>query len=314
MNRFDQEVWICDTQESICAFGGGGSSQPSGQTTTVQKSDPWSGQQPYLSDFFQQAQNFYQGGNTGFNPQNAPQFYQGSNNPGPQSTVAQFTPAQLQAQGLEQQQGLSNLGPGSVASAANTANAGILNANPANNPAFQQMSQNVLSQVVPGLESTFNQGNSLNNPGAAFAVSQGATSALGNLAYQDYTNQQANQLKALALAPTTQGMNYQNIGAIQDSGAQQQALNQQNLQGAINQWNYQQQLPLQMLDQYGNAIQGGYGSTSTLTEPYYSASNGANILGGAIGGGLLGSQLSGGSPYGAAGGAGLGALAMLGLG
>lgn len=309
-------MWICDAQERICAFGGGSSSPaPSGTTSNTNTTTPWSGQQPYLSDFFNQAQNFYNGAApTSFSPANAPQYYQGSNTPGQSNTVAQFTPQQTQALGLEAQQGQAGLGANSLASAATNANTNLLNANPANNPQFQQMSQNVLSQVVPGLESQFNQGNSLNNPGAAFGVSQGATTALGNLAYQDYTNQQANQVKALSQAPTTQQMQYQNIGAIEDAGTQQQTMNQANLQGAINQWNYQQQLPLQMLDQYGNAIQGGYGSTSTLTQPYYTASSASNILGGALGGAALGSSLSDGSPYGAAVGGGAGALAMLGLG
>ena len=46
--------------------GGGG-----GSTTTVQKADPWSGQQPYLTDIFQQAQKLYNNGGM------APDYYPG---------------------------------------------------------------------------------------------------------------------------------------------------------------------------------------------------------------------------------------------
>lgn len=52
--------------------GGGG-----GDTTTVQKSDPWPGQQPYLKDLYAQYQNLFQ--NT------APQYF-------PESTVAGLSP------------------------------------------------------------------------------------------------------------------------------------------------------------------------------------------------------------------------------
>lgn len=47
-------------------FGGGGGG---GQTTTVQKSDPWSGLQPFLSDVFGQAQ--------GLDQNSVPQYYPG---------------------------------------------------------------------------------------------------------------------------------------------------------------------------------------------------------------------------------------------
>jgi hypothetical protein len=43
---------------SVCNFSGGGGG--GGTQTTVQKSDPWSGQQPYLSQQFAEAQKLYQ--------------------------------------------------------------------------------------------------------------------------------------------------------------------------------------------------------------------------------------------------------------
>jgi hypothetical protein len=59
--------------------GGGGTTQ------TVQKADPWSGQQPYLTDIFANAQNLYHN--------YTPQYYQGQ-------TVASRDPAMIQAQSL----------------------------------------------------------------------------------------------------------------------------------------------------------------------------------------------------------------------
>jgi hypothetical protein len=55
--------------------GGSGTQQPAGQTTSTQVSAPWSGQQPYLLQGFNQAQNlFNQGG---------PQYYPGQTYAGP---------------------------------------------------------------------------------------------------------------------------------------------------------------------------------------------------------------------------------------
>ena len=375
-SRFDQECWICDVQAGIAAFGGG-SPQPAGNTTTTQTTNPWPGQQPFLSDFFQQAQNLYDGGPLSFNPANAPQYYPGQ-------TVAQFMPQQTQA--LNTATNLAQNDPtGNAATAASGAylSGAMTGANPENamlspytsgamvgsnpenallspflngslmsagNPYFQQSADATLANVVPGLEAQFNQGNSLNNPGVAYAVSQGAADALAPYAFsnyqqglsnalaaaqqvgqnyntgqgnqlaaigqvgQNYNNDYANQIKALGLAPQTQALAFNDINQLYNAGAESQAQNQANLNAAIDQWNYQQQLPMQMLANYGNSVQGGYGSTSTVTQPYFQNQT-ANLLGGALGGGALGGMLGGplgiGQGYGALGGAGLGTLLAL---
>lgn len=67
-------------------MGGGGSQ------TSTQKSEPWSGQQPYLKDLFQQGQNLYRQG-----PQ---EFYPGV-------TVAPFAPQQQQAMDMTTNRALS---------------------------------------------------------------------------------------------------------------------------------------------------------------------------------------------------------------
>jgi len=64
--------------------------------TTTQSSAPWSGQQPYLTDVFSQAQNLYNSSLAG----NGPQYY-------PTSTVQPFTDAQNQAIAQTTQMGLA---------------------------------------------------------------------------------------------------------------------------------------------------------------------------------------------------------------
>ncbi|HEX9465663.1 MAG TPA: hypothetical protein VGB82_23930 [Alphaproteobacteria bacterium] len=239
-----------------------------------------------------------------------PSFYPGS-------TVAGLTAPQLQAINLEQSTGLGNLnGPGSVANTSaqqivDTASGAYLPGGSQFNPFFSDLQQNVLSQVVPGLESQFNQGNSMNNPGTARAVSMGATDALGNIAAQMYEAERNNQLKAAGLAPQTQGLQYQNIGAISDAGAQLQNQQQQQINDAVARWNYQQQLPYQQLNNYAALVGGNYGGTTTVQQPYFTNPTG-NALSGAVGGGLLGGMLGPslgiGSGFGALGGAGIGGL------
>lgn len=273
--------------------GGGGS----GSTTTVQKSDPWSGQQPYLQDVFAQAQSLDHSYN--------PQYY-------PNSTVAQFTPTQQT--GLNMETALGEGGGAQSTGAADQALSKTLNGdflNASSNPYFQNMAQSVLAQTVPGLESQFTQGGAMNSPGAAYAVSQGANAAIGNLAYQNYNDAQTNMMRAAALAPGVQNSEYQNVQAVQDAGNQQQALNQANINDAVNRFNFQQQLPYNKLSMYDQLINGSYGGTSTMTQPYYQNKTGSSIAGG-VGGLATGAML--GSAFGPVG-TGVGAVAggLLGL-
>ena len=73
--------------------GGGGG----GSTTQTQKSEPWIGQQPYLTDLYKQAQTQFQAG-----PQ---QFYPGR-------TYAEASPTVYQAENLQRQAALAQAGLG----------------------------------------------------------------------------------------------------------------------------------------------------------------------------------------------------------
>ena len=68
-------------------------SKGGGSTTTVQKADPWSGQQPYLKEIFQEAQGLYQSGGM------APAYYPGQ-------TVAPESAWTQQARAMQAQRAL----------------------------------------------------------------------------------------------------------------------------------------------------------------------------------------------------------------
>jgi len=243
-------------------FGGGSS----GTTTSNTVSNPWSGQQPYLSQTYQQAQNLYQ------NPSDYPQLYPGATSG---SEVAQLNPIQTSA--ISEAGNLSE-GNNALDTAGNALsyynNGNMLSAE---NPYFQNMAQTVAAQVQPQLTSSFNAGNNMNNPGAAFAVSQGLNNAIGNLAYQNYNQQSQNQLTA---AQDSTGNNLGELMSNQNAlsaGTTAQNTAQNTINSQVAGYNYNQTLPYQMLDQYASLIAGSPGGSTSTTSPYFN-NTASNLL------------------------------------
>lgn len=231
---------------SYTMFGGGSS-------TSTTKSDPWSGQQPYLLQGFQAAQNLYN------NQSDYPQYYQNS-------TVAGFNPGETAAIGGIQNTGMNGT---SALNGANTALTNYTNGSmlSAQNPYFQNVANATAASITPQIEAQFTQGNSMNNPAATYATSQGLGNAIGNLAYQNYNQQSQNQLNAAAQAPNLYETQIGGQQAALQAGQTQQQQDQASLTDLVNRWNYNQQLPFNMLNQYQNSINGQYGSTGTTTSP-----------------------------------------------
>ena len=324
--------------------GGGGG----GNTTTTQNTSPWTGQQPYLNS----------GGNplSGYapipgvpNPQGstpgafeaaaelygnyAPQYY-------PSSTVSPFTNAQTSALGTLSDPSLAqpvsdaatgyntNLLNGAYTGANNPGYAGLnqyANGSMLNNaaPQTQAAIQQAVAQATPGLLDTFTQGNRLNSPWAANAVSQGETNAAAPYVLQAQQLGQANQINAanslgglantgvqlqnsgLYTAPTTAQLPYSGAETQLAAGGAQQTQNQASLNDLINRYNFQQQLPYNQLGTYEQMVSGNYGGSSTLTQPYFSQGSGKST-GGTIGG-VLGTAA--GAYFGGPAGAALGGYA-----
>lgn len=308
----------------IPANGGGG-----GTTTTNTKADPWSGQQPYLTNVFQGAQNTYDQ-------------YAGN----PSASVAGFTPMQTQAMGLTQ--GIANgTNFGNSAGVNNAAgnyttnllNGGYLNANPANstlssiangsqlnpnsNPYMQGMANAANTNIINAYQTATAPQTTSEFEGSG-RYGSGAMTNAQNIAQQGLATQLANAQNNLF------GSMYQQNQANQLAAAQQLGNNyntaaQQQLQGSFNAPNLvnsvnsaatnlynmggnQQALnqsqinaPWQLLNNYSNLIQGQYGGSSSTTQPYYQ-NQAAGGLGGAMGGAAMGSMFG---PW----GTGIGAVA-----
>ena len=302
-----------------------------GSQNVTQKSAPWGPQQQYLLQGFGGAQNLYQN--------YTPQYYPGS-------TVEPFNPQEQQAlTGIENTAQNDPNTQSSLNYANNLESGQYLNSNPGtgyfqnlvdpnntqnqtlgayasgqylnNNPYQNQMDQSIAASVLPQVTAGFVNGNSMGNPTAAYAASQGLASALAPIHYQNYQQQQQNQLNAsnqlnsnlaaagsgeggiygqgmqqmlagLGLAPQTQQLAYGDLGQLFGAGQQQQQQSQQELSDQVNRYNYYQQLPYNQLNQFQSEIGGNYGGQ--YTTPMYS--NPLSTTMGTLGGlGSIGNML-----------------------
>lgn len=275
--------------------GGGGSTV---QSSTVQKADPWSEQQPYLKEQYQTAQQL---------GQQPSEFYPGQ-------TFSSFSPeteAALAAQTNRAVQG-SPLTGASQQNLTDTLNGNFLSAG---NPYFQNMADKITAQVQPQIDADFASHGRFGSGLHGRAIGEGLGSALGALAYQNYGDERARQMQAAGMAPQAAQQDYFDIAKLAEAGGAREDLVQQAINEAMARYNYQFEEPWQRLGQYASIVQGSApgGSTSTYTtNPGFRQNIGAGLLGGAATGAGLGSLLGSGSPYAMGGGALLGALMGLG--
>jgi hypothetical protein len=269
----------------------GDSGGGSGTTTTVQKADPWAGQQPYLTYGFEKAQQQYQTG--------APQYYPGQITAGidPLTELAQ----QNLVGTVPAMQDFTNL---ALASNAFSMGAGR---DPQTNPYLQSaiqaainpMLQNfndaggVMSAIRTGAQGAEQFGGSRQGIAEGIAASrlnQQIGDVAATMANQGYQGAQDAATRATALAPTTMNMLSAPSTTLDAVGAQRQMYEQQLINDAIQKWNWQQNLPANMLTNYMNLIQGNWGGTSTATSTGTSGYR-RNPLMGALGGAMSGFTL-----------------------
>jgi len=283
-------------------------SGPSDTQTTIQKSEPWAQQIPYLTGdpkkgiagLFPEANRLYQSA--------GPLYYQGQ-------TVADMSPeraAALAAQAARAQSG-SPLTAAGATELGKTLGGAYLNANPylqsAIDAASRGVTRNYQDAVAPGIDSAFSLAGRYGS-GAHVAAHDAAEQNLaaqlgdlaGNLGYQGYATERANMLNALSAVPAYAQADYADIAQLSDVGRQREAMAQALINDQIARWNFEQQMPADKLRQYAGLVQGNLGGTTSTTQPY---SSGAGILSGATSGAGLGGMFG---PWGAGIGAILGGL------
>jgi hypothetical protein len=233
-----------------------------GSQTTTSSTAPWTGQQPYLTFGFQQAQDLYNHG--------GPQYYPGA-------TVAPISDETSQALALQAQRALqgSPLTAAAQASALGTARGDYLSAG---NPYLQNMFSSIANTVTPSVTGSFAGAGRYGSGAYANALASALANTAGNLAYQNYGNERGNMMQANALAPTLANQDYTDIGQLASVGDARQQMAQQGINAAVDRYNYNQNLPYNTLANYMRMIQGNYGSSSTQT-----STNTINPIAGTLG-------------------------------
>ena len=251
----------------ICAFGGGGG----GGTATSQETRPV----PYDTNLANQA--IYQTWGLYNDPSRWAQYYPGQ-------TVAPMTDAQNQAiQGT-----IDRASAGSPVTAPTEdfvktlEGGGYLYGNPAmqalapfasgqfndptTNPAFADTITQLTAKTLPGVVSQFVTGGNLNNPAMTYAAGQGVTDATAPYLSQLYNQGLDRQMQAIQaqgglyntglqqmltgaqLAPSVQGLGYNDLAQLYGAGALQQQQNQSSINADMARWNYNQAQPMNMIN------------------------------------------------------------------
>lgn len=279
-------------------FGGGGSSsvQPVGSQTTVQKSEPWEGQKPYLNQVYQQAEGL----------RSTPQQYY------PGSTVVPQSGQTLDA--LAAMENRARTGS-PIQQAGNdqylaTLNGDYLNSNPyldaMYNRAARPLTEQYMNATAPTTQAAFakagrygsgayDQAQSTNESNLGRALGELSTDIYG----RSYESERQRQDQAMQNAPQYSQGDYLDAMQLANVGSQYEQQAGLNLQDQVNRWNFQQQEPWTRLGNYASLVQGDYGRTNTTTQPIYKQQSNplGSVLGGIGGLGLLAGGL-GWKPFG----------------
>lgn len=228
---------------------GSGSSGSSKSVSTV-SNDPWSGQQSYLTNLFSNAKSLTQNADGSIKPQE--QY--------PGQTYAGMAPETSQA--LTDISARANAGS-PVTQGADQFAGDVLSGKYLNqdNPNFQAVAQKA-TDAVNGNYGALGRSNSGMHDSAV-------AGAVGNIAYNDYTNQLNLMNSVLGQSPQIAAADYADANQLGAVGAARQAEGQNQITDAEAKWNGQQQAPYDALKAYQDFISGTYGGTSTTTQPVY---------------------------------------------
>ncbi len=316
---------------SYCA-GGGQESGGSQSTQTVEKADPWEGQQPYLTRGFADAQKLL------LDKAPAP-FYPGN-------TVVPFSPETNAAMDMQTNRAVngSPIQSAGTSQLTDTLSGNYLSqiGNLYNNPVQNLVNSSVVAptargdylyggdgfnaaydaasrKIIPQVDSAFERSGRTGSGLAQTAKTQALADAFAGQYGQERQNQLAagqmgqegtktfldsaskerdNQIRSMLFAPQMASLDYQDISKLAEVGAQKESFSQENLADQIARYDYSQNSDINNLMRYMNLVQGNYGGSST-------GSSTSDLSGGGGGGGnFLGSTLGLLSMFGGGGGFG----------
>jgi hypothetical protein len=236
-------------------MSGGGSTK---QVQTTQDQSPWSPQQPFLMQGFEEARRLYG------SPE--PQYYPGQT----VADTSQFT-SQGQNAGMRAAEQNANFN-------ARTVGGDFLSAG---NPYFQGMMTNLGNAMRPSIDSAFAGAGRGGSGAHANAFASALADQGGRLAYQNYGDERARQIAA--------SQNYSPYQFMMGVGQQQEDKQREYLGDAAARWDFAQNQPQQKLEQFMNLVGNrSYGGQSVSSQPYTQNSTMQGIGTGIAGLGALG--------------------------
>ena len=262
----------------------GSAPKQSGSTTTTTKSEPWSGQQPFLTTGFESIKNNYINPATGkVDGSNLPNYYPGQ-------TIATDSPETQAALAARTGRALygSPLTSAAQGELTKTLNGDYLNSNPyidaTYNKAAKGVTQNYNEVVNPGIDSAFTKAGRFGS-GAYAQARNSADRTLGtslsdlatNVYGQNYANERQNQVQGQLYAPDLANQDYYDINQLSSVGDYKTNLAQQQIDADREKYNYNANKDQAALQQYMDLIQGNYGGTQSQSNPYYRNSGASGI-------------------------------------
>lgn len=252
----------------------GKSSKPTSTTQTVmQNADPWSGQQRFLTNMFQQSQNAYN---------------RGGPMPFAQGTYAPFSAQTEAALELQQDRALAGSPVLNMSRGLTMDTLGGAFVNPQSNPYLPEYFSQGAEQMMPQIDAAFGGAGRTGSGAHAAAVGRGLGDLATGLYGGSYENERQRQMQANLFAGPLAQADYADIAALGDVGARIEAQAGRGIADRMGRFSALQTRPETALDAYtrrvGGANYGSSGSSTTTGEtqmPNYS-STGGSILGGAL--------------------------------
>ena len=245
--------------------------------TNVTQIDPTL--QPYVGYGLEEARRLYQNF--------TPQYFPGQTFVSP----TQATQAALQAQINRATQG-SALTPAAQQQQLATIQGQYLGGNPFFQGAFQPAAMAATSQFNQAIQDVSSQASRAGRYGsgamgqlqdrAAIQLANALTGTAGQLAYQNYAAERAAQERAAGMAPSLAATDYGDIAQLAAAGQAQEAYQAQQLQDAINRFNFAQQQPQEQLTNFLSAAYGAPRGQISRT-PVYSSPLISGLGGAALG-------------------------------
>jgi hypothetical protein len=130
------------------------------------------------------------------------------------------------------------------------------------------MAGRITDQVLPSITAQWARaGRGTGNTQVVNAASQGLGDAIGQLAYTDYNNRMGDMMTAAGMAPTLDAARYADAEKLYGVGQLSQQMNQQQIDEAMQRFQFQQDQSSNALNEEMGALQGlgSMGGTQSTT-------------------------------------------------